>query len=224
MDETTTSGEARAPSEARPRRVRRGLKRLRFSVPKMPLGVRDLWKAASEEERQQAHRCAVALLQAWLGKTTREEGAKALGLSPLRFWQLSQQAVAGMVAGCLRQPRARRGRPPTIETEEGAAALRQKVRTLETELSQARTLIEILKQLPGHREAPSDAAPPNPTTTDASGREPPDGRETPRLPPRRQGRRGRAPRQPSNASAVEGQVSARRAGAALGPTAAPEGT
>src|SRR5687767_4111723 len=113
MDEQTDERER--TEGARPARRRRtGLKRTKIAVPtKMPLGVRELWKAASPEEQARAHQAAVLMLQAWLGKITREEAARTLDLSPLRFWQLSQQAVAGMVAGLLRQPRPRRGRPPT---------------------------------------------------------------------------------------------------------------
>src|SRR5688572_19158960 len=103
MTESSATGEAAAP---RPRRMRTGLKRTRFDVPKrMPLPIKTLWESASEEERARAHRTAVEVLCAWLGKATRAEAAARLSIPPLRFWQLSQQAVSGMVAGLLHQPR-----------------------------------------------------------------------------------------------------------------------
>src|SRR5262245_63594952 len=140
------------PESPAPRRRRSGLKRTRFAVPRMPTPVRALWAQATTEEQQRAHRAATVILRAWLGKATREEAARELELSPLRFWQLSQQAVAGLVAGCLKQPRARRGRPPSGEPpEEGASALRKRIASLERELDGARRLIGLLKELPAPR-------------------------------------------------------------------------
>ena len=103
-----------------------------------------------------AHKTAVAVLRTWLGKARREEAAKELGISGVRFWQLSQQAVSGLVVGCLRQPRFR-GRPPALLSEEGVGALRTKIALLEREVESSRRLIEVLKELPGHREAAARA-------------------------------------------------------------------
>jgi hypothetical protein len=123
----------------------------------MPLPVRALWASASPEEQAKAHQAATAILKAWLGKVTREEAARELSLSPLRFWQLSQQAVAGLVAGLLRQPRFRGGVGPTADpVEESAGVLRRKITTLERELDGAKRLIGLLKELPAPR-APSPA-------------------------------------------------------------------
>ena len=145
-----------APKGAR--RPRRGLKRLAFAVPKkMPLPVKALWQGASEEEKAIAHKTATAILKTWLGKSSRDEAAKDLGLSGVRLWQLSQQAVCGLVVGCLRQPRFR-GRPPAGgygALEEGVGALRKKITLLERELDGSKRLIEVMKDLPGHREASS---------------------------------------------------------------------
>lgn len=141
------------------RRARRGLKRTRFQVPqRVPVPVRALWQAASEEERRKAHQVATTVLKTWLGKMSREEAAKELSMTGLRFWQLSQQAVAGLVAGCLRQPRFR-GR---VQLEGGdevpVALLKRRVETLEREVEAGRRLIDLLRELPGHREAPKPAA------------------------------------------------------------------
>ena len=152
MSEST----AKAEPEAGPRRRRRGLKRTKFAVPpRMPIPVRGLWQAASEAERTLAHTTAVAILEAWLGKVTRDEAAARLQIPRLRFWQLSQQAVAGMVAGLLRQPKARAGRRAVATTppEEDPRWLKRRIEGLESELSGARSLIAILRDLPAHREA-----------------------------------------------------------------------
>ena len=134
---------------------RPGLKRHKFAVPaKMPLPVRALWAQASPEEQIRAHLSATAILRTWLGKATREEAARDLGLSPLRFWQLSQQAVAGLVAGLLKQPRFRGGVAPAAgPAEESAGVLRRRITTLERELDGAKRLITLLKELPIPRAA-----------------------------------------------------------------------
>jgi len=155
---TTTAAVPSAPGAAlspRPRKARTGLKRTKFQVPsKMPLPVRALWVSASPEEQTKAHQAATAILRTWLGKATREEAATELGLSRLRFWQLSQQAVAGLVAGLLRQPRFRGRAGPTGEPlEEGVGVLRRKITTLERELDGAKRLIALLKELPAPRVA-----------------------------------------------------------------------
>jgi hypothetical protein len=120
----------------------------------MPMPVRALWQAASEDEKKTAHTTATAILRTWLGKGTREEAAKELGLSAVRLWQLSQQAVCGLVVGCLRQPRYR-GRPPKGgygPYSEGVGALRRRIAELERELDGSRRLIEVMKELPGNRD------------------------------------------------------------------------
>jgi hypothetical protein len=85
-----------------------------------------------------------------LGKASRDEVAKELSLSAVRVWQLSQQAVCGLVVGCLRQPRYR-GRPPQRVSEEGVSELRKKIAFLERELDASKRLIELLRAMPGQR-------------------------------------------------------------------------
>lgn len=157
-EETAGATEAKGAGSPAPapgaRRPRRGLKRTRFQVPgKMPLPLRALWNLASEEERARAHRTAAAILATWLGKTRREEAASELGLSAVRLWQLSQQAVCGLVVGCLRQPRFRGGRPKEGGGlfGEGVGVLRKKIEDLERELDASRRLVDVMKDLPGHR-------------------------------------------------------------------------
>jgi hypothetical protein len=124
----------------------------------MPLPVKALWQAAGAEEQARAHRTATAILATWLGKSSREAAAKELGLSAVRLWQLSQQAVCGLVVGCLRQPRFR-GRPPKDASGlygEGVGALKKRIADLERELDGSRRLAEVLKDLPGNRDRAQD--------------------------------------------------------------------
>lgn len=161
----TAAAEATAPvpeaamtPEPTAGRRRWSRKRTRFQEPKqVPVPVRALWRSASEEERRTAHRRATAVLRAWLGEASREEAAAELGLTPLRFWQLSQQAVAGLVAGCLRQPRFR-GRAELGPEAESVGVLRRRILVLEREVEAGRRLIGLLRDLPGHREAAAGAS------------------------------------------------------------------
>src|SRR5262245_48471232 len=92
---TLTETNTQAPA---PRRTRRGRKRAHFSVvPRMPLPVKELWEHASTEEKARAHRTCCVMLQHWLGRLSRSEAASQLEIPALRVWQLSQQALAGMV-------------------------------------------------------------------------------------------------------------------------------
>lgn len=155
--ESAVPSSSSVPSE-RPsgrRGPRRGRKRTRFTkIPPMPVPVRALWETASEEQRRRAHRSCTAILEAWLGKAPRAQIAARLGVTPLRLWQLSQQATAGMLAGLLSQPRRRRAMTsPPVPPEEDPVKLRKRIEQLESELKLADDLIALLRELPGHREA-----------------------------------------------------------------------
>lgn len=142
-----------------PKRTRRFKKRLRFQPPKPAIAVKALWEQASAEEREKAHRTCVLMLEHWLGHKSKSEMAAALGLPPLRVWQLSQSALSGMLAGLLRQPKMRkRGRPASAETEE-LSALRKEVAALRRENESLRMVNEILKDLPLNRVTKSPTPP-----------------------------------------------------------------
>ena len=72
--------------------------------------VRGLWENAPPEEKERAHETCMKILEYWLGKKSKGKVAKELEITPLRVWQLSQQALSGMMAGLLSQPRRRGGR------------------------------------------------------------------------------------------------------------------
>jgi hypothetical protein len=142
MDQTTTV-------PGRKTRRRKSLK----MPPHIPLPVRGLWLAASEEQKQSAHRAASLVLETWLGRKSRTQAAQELACPPVRFWQLSQQAVAGMVAGLLVQPKTRvKGVPmASINPEEDPKKLKKIIADLEYRVRIQEELIGILRLLPGNR-------------------------------------------------------------------------
>lgn len=146
---------AAAEPAATKRRTRRYRKRTKFQhVPRMAYPVRALWDAASQEEREQAHRACTTFLELWLAKITKEEAMERLQLSPLRLWQLSQQALAGMVAGLLRQPKRRvpKGEVTMPNAERDVRALRKRNAELEKEVEDLKVIQALLRELPGNRD------------------------------------------------------------------------
>ena len=130
--------------------VRRMGRRRGFKMPPRPaIAVRGLWEAAPLEARERAHKAAGVLMQSWVGLKSRGQAAQELGVPPVRIWQLSQQALSGMVAGLLKQPRGRKG--IVMDPGEDPKVLRKRIRDLEKDLDAAKRLIEILKDLPENR-------------------------------------------------------------------------
>jgi hypothetical protein len=118
----------------------------------MPVPVKALWDNASEAEQRHAHETSAVILQYWLGKTTKQEAAVMLGAKPLRVWQLSQQALSGMVAGLLKQPRKRRSAMEPLPPEEDPKVLKKRIAELERELEIAQDVIQLLRDLPANRD------------------------------------------------------------------------
>lgn len=141
---------APATSAMSPRRTRRSRKRVHFrEIPKPAYPVRAIWDAATAEEKERAHRTCTVMLEWWLGKITKAEAGATLELPEVRVWQLSQQALSGMLAGLLRQPRAR-GKvvlQPTDPSND-PRALRQRIQKLEQELKRSNDVIHVLRMLP----------------------------------------------------------------------------
>ncbi|MBI5918140.1 MAG: hypothetical protein HY849_02025, partial [Nitrosomonadales bacterium] len=135
-------------------------KRLAFGIPeKQPPGVKELWSRAPIEAQQRAHQTCVQILAMWLGKRDREAVAKELSIPPLRVWQLSQQALSGMLAGLLKQPRSRRGRPAAepIVSEDDPRLLKKKIETLEQRVRDRDELVRLLSQLPRPTSGPPES-------------------------------------------------------------------
>ena len=125
-----------------------------YAMPRrlVPVPIRGLWRAASEEERKKAHETGVAILELWLGQTSRKEIAERLGIPPLRIWQLSQQALAGLTAGLLKQPRSVKVPEEALE-DALPARVRKKLQKQEEELESLRRLVGLLREMPAQRQA-----------------------------------------------------------------------
>lgn len=144
MDETTEQ------VTSKPKRTRIFRKRTRFtSFPRPAIAVRGLWEQATDEERKTAHRQCMAILEYWLGKASKREISERLEVPALRVWQMSQQALSGMLAGLLRQPkrRAKVSLPPA-RPEEDPKLLQGRIRELEKKLAHTEDLVRVLKDLP----------------------------------------------------------------------------
>jgi hypothetical protein len=70
------------------------------------------------------------------------------------MWQLSQQALAGMVAGLLRQPKRRvpKGEVTMPNAESDVRALRKRNAELEKEVEDLKVIQALLRELPGNRD------------------------------------------------------------------------
>jgi hypothetical protein len=88
------------------RRAYKGRVKRKFKFPpKVPLPMKALWEAATPEEKEKAHQTAALMLEYWTGRAKKEEVAEKLGVPRLRVWQMSQQALSGMAAGLVKQPK-----------------------------------------------------------------------------------------------------------------------
>lgn len=144
------------PSNGRPRRKRTGKKRACFrKYPRPAIAVRGLWEHATEEERRKAHATCMVMLEYWLGRITKQQAAERLSVPGLRVWQMSQQALSGMLAGLLKQPR--RGRPTersaSMDPGDDPKVLKKRIAELERKLATAEDLIRIFRDLPPLNEA-----------------------------------------------------------------------
>jgi hypothetical protein len=148
------------PAETPPRTPRAtrnaGKRKGGFVMPQPVWPVKGLWEAVSPAERAAAHQMGVMMLEHWLGRFTRAELGKQIGQPPVRVWQLSQQALSGMVVGLLKQPpMPPEGTPlPTRKPEDDPKALRKKLVELERKNEILEDLVRILRQLPENREGP----------------------------------------------------------------------
>ena len=171
MQATDEALVANGQAASEPKRRRRtGKKRLSFEVPQqMPAGVRELWRASPTAAQQQAHQACVEILAMWLGRKQREEVARTLSIPPLRVWQLSQQALSGMLAGLLKQPRTRRRQGATmVSSEEDPRALKKRIAALEQENQRQGELIRLLAQLPKLEHGPPESTPSKPAAKRAT--------------------------------------------------------
>ena len=157
------------PAQPQPRGPR-AKRKYTFKMPQPALPVKSLLQQASPEEQQRAHRMATEILATWLGHKTRSEVAKELGLPVVRMKQISEAALAGMVAGLLKQPppRAKGPTPP----EENPHKLRQEIDELRKETRTLKELVTLLRDLPANKalaKPPREERPRDPKARGATG-------------------------------------------------------
>lgn len=157
MEQTLMDQPGSASMEASPVPVKRfkraGKRKTGFRMDTPPYPVRAIWELAPETERQEAHKMGVLMLEHWLGRMTRKQLGDKLNLPALRVWQMSQQALAGMVVGLMAQPK----RPPKgtpmpnqMKTDrEDVKALRKENQELKERNRVLQDLLDVLKDMPG---------------------------------------------------------------------------
>jgi hypothetical protein len=146
-----------AEESERPKRTRRFKKRVRFQPPKPIVPVKALWESASEEERTKAHKTCTLMIEYWLGRKSKAEMVAILGLPPLRVWQLSQSALSGMLAGLLKQPKARKRGAEAMSATSELSELRKEIARLKKENQELKIVNELLKDLPLNRQSASSS-------------------------------------------------------------------
>lgn len=158
MDQTASASmETPPPPMKRPKRA--GKRKTGFRMDTPPWPVRAIWELATESERQEAHQTGVLMLEHWLGRMTRKQLGEKLNQPALRVWQLSQQALAGMVVGLMAQPkRPPKGSPmpnPSKQAEKDELkALRKENHELKEDNRVLKELLEVLKDMPSQPSEP----------------------------------------------------------------------
>jgi hypothetical protein len=122
-------------------------------VPKKPpVAIRTLWEWATLAEKEHAHKTAAALMEYWMGQSSKQEIASRLNLPMVRVWQLSQQAISGMVVGLLHPPKNKTNSAQS-SPEEDPRKLKMRIQELEKWVATQQRLIVILRDMPITREA-----------------------------------------------------------------------
>jgi len=154
MDERRATKDSEETQSTKVQRKRMTRKRPNFRrLPPPAPSVRGFWMQASDEERSKAHRVCMAILEYWLGRASKEEVAERLQMPPLRVWQLSQQALSGMLVGLLRLPRNRAKLvSSSAHQKTDTTTLRQRIAELERKLARTEDLVRVLKHLPWQTE------------------------------------------------------------------------
>jgi hypothetical protein len=90
----------------------------------------------------------VAILETWVGRTTRKEAAEKLGIPVVRLHQLGQLATSGLITGLLKQPRQRRRGGLAQDPPDETLVLKRRCDSLARENDELKRLIEVLRGLP----------------------------------------------------------------------------
>ena len=151
MDQSN-SANMEIPLLASKRSKHAGKRKSNFKMTTPPFPVRAIWELASPEERKKGHDLGILVLEHWLGRMTRKELGQKLDLPPLRVWQLSQQALAGMVVGLMAQPkRPPKGTPMPNEKKpdkDVLYALRKENAALKLDNQRLKELLDLLRDYP----------------------------------------------------------------------------
>lgn len=157
MEQSNPATMGPMPTAPKPRGRKAGKRKSGFRMDTPPFPIRAIWELATEQERQEAHQTGVLILEHWLGRMTRKDLGTKLNLPPLRVWQLSQQALAGMVVGLMAQPKRPPKGTPMAQThqqdKDELKALRKKTASLEQENRVLKELLDLLKDMPGQAAA-----------------------------------------------------------------------
>jgi hypothetical protein len=111
-----------------------------------------LWDQATQDEQKAAKQIAMTILESWVGIKTKSEAARSLSMRPVRFWQMSNQAMTGMMSGCLTQPRVRKKKGVEMEKATEAKVildLQKQVRMLKKKIEDQEFLIDVMRTMPG---------------------------------------------------------------------------
>lgn len=124
------------------------------TVPKhAPRAVSEIWRAATEEEREAARRSAEELLAYWRGLAGSKAVAGALGLRRNRVYLLQRKALAGMVTGLLAvRPKRDESGPRGSDPAKEAGDLRKEVSRLRKEREALVGLVRLLRALPSKED------------------------------------------------------------------------
>jgi hypothetical protein len=164
-----------SPETPKPKRYKRtGKRKAGFRMDTPPWPVRAIWELASPEDRKRGHELGALMLEHWLGRVSRKDLSEKLNLPPLRVWQMSQQALAGMVVALMKQPKMPvKGTPlPSEEIpREDTKALNKKIEDLQREKQVLADLVDLLKDLPttklGKKPGKGEKNTPNPLSDPA---------------------------------------------------------
>lgn len=145
-DQTTTTNAVGTKDPETKKRTRKSKKRLKFKTPERPApAIKEIWDRASAREKEEAHKTAVAILETWLGRSTRSEAAARLGIPAVRLHQLSQLATSGLMAGLLKQPKMRKR---AKEAPDETLVLKKECERLKAENAEFKRLLAVLRDLP----------------------------------------------------------------------------
>ena len=116
-------------------------------LPSVP--IRQLWELASQEERSQAQKTSALILEYWQGRITKLAAAQSLAIKPIRFWQLSTQAILGMNVGLLVNPK--KYSEEFMKDKKMIKDLTKKTVKLEKQIELQKRMIDVIRILPGKK-------------------------------------------------------------------------